>query len=95
MRRVAIVTAAILLIASASYAPCFYPESFHVEYWQYHVNCIVSGGNTWCFWPGYHTLDGTCDTDCSGNTVCSGDTHIDDSTQFVVTSGDCDPVCGD
>jgi hypothetical protein len=78
-------TATLLLVASAGYAPCYTPQARHVEYWQIHYAC--TGGH--CILPGYHTLDGTCDTDCEENTSCSGDTHIDSNTEFVLTTEEC------
>jgi hypothetical protein len=91
MGRIAILSVFILLLASAGFAPCFIPESRHVEYWQYDPLCIPGGSCT----PRWF-LRGTCDTDCYGNTSCSGDTHIDDQTRFVVTTGDCsNEICTD
>ena len=93
MKRVGLVTiftAAIFMVASAGYAPCFYPQSRHVDYYQHHI--IGTPPYLVTYWQ----LDGFCDTDCSGNTSCSGDTHIDDQTLFDVTTGECsDPICTD
>jgi hypothetical protein len=88
MIRVAILTLSLLLVASAGFAPCWTPMSSHVEYWQYQPLC-VQGGSCNPRW----FLEGTCDIDCSGNITCTGDTHIDDNTRFVVTTADCDQVC--
>ena len=88
MKRIAIITAAVFLMASAGYAPCVHPRWRHIDYWQFHVTYSPGG------YPlAYHTLDGQCDTDCSGNTSCSGDTTVDDGTEFVLTNGECDEVC--
>jgi hypothetical protein len=76
-------------VASAGFAPCWTPQSRHVGYYQMHRFCFLNGSCEAPFWR----LDGSCDTDCSGNTSCTGDTHIDDNTRFVVTTTDCDEVC--
>ena len=85
------VFALLLLVATAAYAPCFYPRSEHVDYWQYHASCYY--GNRWPICEEWWSLDGTCDTDCDGNTYCDGDTHIDSRTILDYSSGYCDPIC--
>jgi hypothetical protein len=87
MKRLAIITAAVFLMAFAGYAACGYQHARHVEYWQYDPLCLPNGSCA----PRWF-LRGTCDTDCDGNTTCSGDTHIDDQTHVYVTNIEC-PAC--
>ena len=95
MKRAAVIAAlATLLVASTSFAPCFYPHSRHVDYYQRHVSC----GHTppcgpWEPVVDYWSLDGYCDTDCDSNTYCEGDTHVDSQTILDISLGPCDPIC--
>lgn len=95
MKRAAVIAAlATLLVASAGFAPCFYPESRHFDYYQYHSSCGHEPPcGPWEPTITYWSLDGTCDTDCANNTSCQGDTHVDSMTIIDVTTGPCDPIC--
>ena len=93
MKRIAIIAAlAMTLVASAGYAPCYYPLSSHTDYYQYHTTCSPScrPGEIYADW---WSLDGTCDTDCNGNTYCEGDTEIRYRTDRYTTFSACDPIC--
>jgi len=94
IKRAAILAAlASLFIATAGYAPCFYPKSRHVDYYQRHTDCVWDPYvQHWACTDDW-SLDGTCDTDCDGNTACEGDTHVDSQTILEVTLGSCAPVC--
>ena len=93
MKRAAIIAAlATLLVASSSYAPCFYPHSRHEDYFQYHRSCDPSC-HTWDQYVDWWSLDGECDVDCDGNRTCSGDTHVDGATSIDVSLSPCDPIC--
>ena len=85
--------ASMLLVAAAGYAPCFYPKSRHIDYYQHHSNCVwVESVHHWAC-SDWWSLDGTCDIDCDGNSTCEGDTHVDSQTMTDVTLGSCPPVC--
>jgi hypothetical protein len=94
MKRVAPILAALVLVfvASAAYAPCFYPHSRHVDYWQHHSSCEPDC-HPFQAYTDWWSLDGTCDTDCDGNMTCDGDTHVDSATILDVSFGPCDPIC--
>ena len=93
MKRAAIIAAlATLLVASSSYAPCFYPLSVHVDYYQYHRSCDPNC-HAWDPYVDWWSLDGTCDTDCDGNTTCEGDTEIRWNTETDFSLALCDPIC--
>jgi hypothetical protein len=94
MKRAAILAAlAMLLVASAGYAPCFYPKARHVDYYQYHISCTHDPCQPRDAYVDWWSLDGWCDTDCDGNTYCEGDTHVDSRTMTDITLSPCDPVC--
>ena len=88
-KRALIVGIFLILFASAAYAPCWYPEWWHYDYWQFHQGC---GGNPprcvedW-------SLDGTCDYYCDGTSYCEGDTEVRWRTIVEWQHGFCDPVC--
>jgi len=90
MKRAAILgSLAILFLATASYAPCWYPEWTHIDFYQVHTGTCCNPPRGYEIW----SLDGTCDTDCNGNTYCEGDTEIRWQTYTQSQSGFCDAVC--
>jgi hypothetical protein len=92
MKRAVILIAAMLLVASASYAPCFYPHSRHEEYWQHHSSCEPNC-RPFQIYTDWWSLDGECDVDCDGTRYCSGDTEIRSDTIVEYSFGPCDPIC--
>ena len=80
----------LLLFASASYAPCWWPEWRHVDYWQYHRSCGTGNPPPCIDW---WSLDGTCDYYCDGTSYCEGDTEFRWRTITEMQSGQCDMVC--
>jgi len=88
-KRALILGCCLILFASAGYAPCWYPQWTHQDFWQFHQGCAGSPPVCVEDWA----LDGTCDTDCNGNTTCSGDTEIRWRTYVDSTWGYCDQVC--
>ena len=89
MKRIVLLSAALLLVASASYAPCWWPEWRHVDYWQFHQGCAGNPPRCVEDW----SLDGTCDYYCDGSSYCQGDTEIRYRTMLELQSGQCDMVC--
>jgi hypothetical protein len=93
--RVLLIASVLILIAASGFAPCWYPETYTVEYWQYHASCEWHEGppsfwicNTW------YSLDGTCAFACDGSQSCSGDTHIDSTTiTDIVNEQQCPEQC--
>jgi len=92
MRKVIVgLTFVLLLVAGSAYAPCEYPRSEHDDYYQYHSTCEWNGSHWVC--TEWWSLDGSCDSDCSYNYTCSGDTHVDSMTIIDSTFSDCPPIC--
>ena len=90
-RALILASLATLLIASAGYAPCYYPLARHTDYYQYHSSCSPCGPREPMV--EYWSLDGTCDLDCDGNTYCEGDTEVRARTYTYSSFSGCDPIC--
>ena len=88
-KRALILTSFLILFASVGYAPCWYPQWGHSDYWQFHQDCAGSPPRCDESW----SLDGTCDYYCDGTSYCTGDTEYRWRTIVYSQSGNCDLVC--